>query len=79
KIAGAAIDTWWNYPEDEDSRKNTPPSDHPLNEFDNVVFSPHRSSHVEERERYRMESLIKILNSLNEGKLINVVDVERGY
>ena len=79
KIAGVAIDTWWNYPEDEDSRKNTAPSDHPLNEFDNVVFSPHRSTHVEERERYRMKSLIKILNSLNEGKMINVVDIERGY
>ncbi|MFW6142510.1 MAG: 2-hydroxyacid dehydrogenase [Candidatus Saliniplasma sp.] len=79
KIAGAAIDTWWNYPKGKDSRKNTSPSDYPLNEFDNVVFSPHRSSQVEEIERYRMESLVKILNSLNEGKLINIVDIERGY
>ncbi|MFO7793220.1 MAG: 2-hydroxyacid dehydrogenase [Candidatus Saliniplasma sp.] len=79
KIAGVAIDTWWNYPEDKESRKNTPPSDYPLNEFDNIVFSPHRSTHVEERERYRMESLIKILNSLNEEKMINVVDIKRGY
>ncbi|NIQ07129.1 MAG: hypothetical protein GWO20_15805 [Candidatus Korarchaeota archaeon] len=78
KLGGAGIDTWWVYP-DEDARSNTFPSHYPLDDFENVVFSPHRASHVRERERYRMQRLARILNSLASGVFINVVDLEAGY
>lgn len=79
KLGGAGIDTWWIYPPDKESRSDTFPSDYPLDEFDNVIFSPHRGSHVKEREKRRMEDLADILNSLNRGEEVNVVDVEEGY
>ncbi|MFW6041185.1 MAG: 2-hydroxyacid dehydrogenase [Thermoplasmatota archaeon] len=79
KIGGAGIDTWWIYPPDKNSRSETFPSNYPLNKFDNVVFSPHRSSHVEDREIYRMKDLARILNSLLEEKIINEIDMDMGY
>ncbi|MFO7991702.1 MAG: 2-hydroxyacid dehydrogenase [Thermoplasmata archaeon] len=79
KIAGAGIDTWWIYPPDEESRGCTYPSKYPIHQFDNVLFSPHRGSHVRERELIRMDDLADILNSLAGGEEINVVNLERGY
>ncbi len=79
KLGGAAIDTWWIYPPDEESRTDTFPSKYPLDRFDNLVFSPHRSTHVEDRERMRMNDLACILNDLYKGKERNVVDLEKGY
>ncbi|MBS3816538.1 MAG: hypothetical protein KGY76_03125 [Candidatus Thermoplasmatota archaeon] len=79
KLGGVGIDVWWNYPPDEESRSDTFPSNYPLNEFDNVIFSPHRGSHVRDRERYRINDLQDILNSLKEGEEVNVVDIDREY
>ena len=79
KVGGAALDTWWIYPPDEESRDDTFPSNYPLDEFDNVIFSPHRSTHIKEREKYRIQDLADTLNKLNKGEEVNVVDIERGY
>ncbi len=79
KVEGAGIDTWWNYPEDEESRKDTFPSNYPLDEFDNVIFSPHRATQIEERGEYRIRDLAEILKSLAKGEKVNLVDIERGY
>ncbi len=79
KIGGAALDTWWIYPPDEDSVKHTFPSKYPLYEFDNLVFSPHRSTHVLGREKKRAEDLACILNDLSRGIERNVVDIAKGY
>lgn len=79
KVDGAALDTWWIYPPDEESRDDTFPSNYPLDDFDNVIFSPHRSTHIKERERYRIEDLADTLNKLNNGEEVNVVDLEKGY
>lgn len=79
KIEGAAIDTWWIYPPDKESRSDTFPSNYTLDDFENVIFSPHRSSHVSDREKYRMKDLSRILNSINNDEIINKVDVGRGY
>lgn len=79
KVDGAALDTWWIYPPDKESRDDTFPSNYPLDEFDNVIFSPHRSTHIKEREKYRMQDLADTLNKLNKGEEVNVVDIEEGY
>jgi len=79
KVGGAALDTWWIYPPDDESRDDTFPSNYPLDEFDNVIFSPHRSTHIKEREKYRIKDLADTLNKLNKGEEVNVVDIERGY
>ena len=79
KVAGAGIDTWWVYPKNKDARSNTFPSNRHLWEFENVVFSPHRASHVRGREKDRMRDLAGILNSIARGAPINVVDLREGY
>jgi D-3-phosphoglycerate dehydrogenase len=79
KVGGAGIDTWWNYPKSVETRTCTQPSDHPLNEFDNVIFSPHRASDVDDREWSRMRHLAMILNSIKRGDPVNIVDLKHGY
>src|SRR6056297_108124 len=77
-IKGAAIDTWWNYP-GNNNKKNCGPGEYDFSIFDNIIYSPHRSSHIKNREYYRVNDLINILNNLYEGKVINRVDLEKGY
>ncbi|MHC4663278.1 MAG: 2-hydroxyacid dehydrogenase [Planctomycetota bacterium] len=79
KVGGAGIDTWWEYPKSAEARASTQPSKHPLSEFDNVIFSPHRASHSKGREPERMKSLAGILNSINSGAPMNLVDLKEGY
>ncbi len=79
QIGGAGIDTWWNYPSDQEARSNTAPSDHPLREFDNVVFSPHRAALVQEFEKERIKDLARVLSRLTEGKDVDLVKIEEGY
>jgi len=82
KLGAAAIDVWYNYPDSEESRADTPPSDYPLHELDNIVMSPHRAGglNASETERLRMLHLARLLNHAAEGKdLPNKVDLKRGY
>ena len=79
-LGGAGIDVWYRYPKDIASRSNTPPSEYPVHELDNVVMSPHRSGHVAGTEQRRMEHLCRALNAAAKGEAIpHRVDVERGY
>ncbi len=79
KVKGVGIDTWWVYPPDKESRDDTFPSNYPLDEFDNVIFSPHRATQIKERSLYRIKDLARILTSLEKGEEVNVVDIGRGY
>lgn len=79
KIGGAALDTMWIYPKDKESVSSTFPSKYPLDEFENVIMSPHRATHVMGREDDRMHSLAEILNSIRAGDPINVVNIQEGY
>ena len=79
KIGGAGIDTWWVYPKEKEAREHTYPSKHPIWEFDNVIFSPHRASHVEGREKERIKDIAQILNSIASGEPCNVVNRSQGY
>jgi phosphoglycerate dehydrogenase-like enzyme len=81
-VHAAALDVWYRYPTDEDSRKHTPPSAFPFHELDNVVMSPHRAGGggSEEVEKLRMAGLARLLNAAAVGEeMPNRVDVEAGY
>ncbi|MDH3591690.1 MAG: hydroxyacid dehydrogenase [Planctomycetota bacterium] len=76
----AALDVWWNYPQDEDAREHTPPANHPFHELDNVVMSPHRAGHCDGIERLRAQHLARLLDAAVRGEeMPNRVDLERGY
>jgi phosphoglycerate dehydrogenase-like enzyme len=76
----AGLDVWYNYPKDEDERTNTPPSQYPFHELDNVVMTPHLGGHSDMTEELRIKELAEMLNTAARGEpLPNPVDVERGY
>jgi phosphoglycerate dehydrogenase-like enzyme len=43
RIAGAAIDVWWQYPGSPEQDATTPPSRFPFHELDNILMTPHIS------------------------------------
>jgi len=76
----AGLDVWYNYPESEDDRKNTPPSEYPFHELPNVIMTPHLAENTDQTEAFRAEELAKLLNLAAKGEpLPNRVDVEKGY
>jgi len=79
-LRAAGLDVWYNYPTNEESRPNTPPSDYPFHELDNIVLSPHRGGGARETELLRMETLAHSLNAIPHGEPIpNKVDLQVGY
>jgi phosphoglycerate dehydrogenase-like enzyme len=79
-LRAAGLDVWYNYPADKAARSHTPPSAYPFHELDNVVMSPHRAGHFDEREMLRMRHLAALLNAAAKGKAMpNRVDLQAGY
>jgi phosphoglycerate dehydrogenase-like enzyme len=80
RLYGAGLDVWYNYPVEVSDRANTPPSDYPFHELDNVVMSPHRAGGSASSESRRMAGLAGLLNAAARGEpLPNRVDLEAGY
>jgi phosphoglycerate dehydrogenase-like enzyme len=79
-ILGAGLDVWYNYPGDKEARTSTLPGDHPFQELDNLVLSPHRAGHVQETEILRMKSLAELINTAVRGNDVpNPVNLDLGY
>jgi phosphoglycerate dehydrogenase-like enzyme len=80
QLAAAGIDVWYNYPTDEVSQANTPPSQYPFGELDNVVLSPHRGGDDKDIDVARMRDLAELLNAAARGnEMANRVNVVAGY
>ncbi len=80
QLAAAGIDVWYNYPKDEASQANTPPSQYPFGELDNVVLSPHRGGDDKDIDVARMRDLAELLNAAARGnEMANRVNVVAGY
>jgi len=79
-LAAAGLDVWYNYPTDETSRANTPPSQYAFGELDNVVLSPHRGGDEIDIDTARMQHLAELLNAAARGdEMPNRVNLEAGY
>jgi phosphoglycerate dehydrogenase-like enzyme len=79
RIHSAGLDVWWKYPGREGDPANTPPSEYPFGELDNVVMSPHRAGWVPGIEGVRMTHLADLLNAVARGERPNRVDLDAGY
>lgn len=80
RLHAAGLDVWYNYPADTDSRSQTPPSDYPFQDLDNVVMSPHRAGDSTGTEELRIIHLAEMLNAAAMGKSMpNRVDLHAGY
>ncbi len=72
RIAGAAVDTWYEYPVGEDDQPR--PSKFPFWELDNIIMTPHHSGATEGTRMRRALVVGENIDRLNRGEpLINVV------
>lgn len=79
-LGAAGLDVWYQYPREEDARRNTPPANRPFGELHNVVLSPHRAGLTQETERTRAEHVAAQLNRLAAGDpMQHAVDLAHGY
>jgi phosphoglycerate dehydrogenase-like enzyme len=80
RLGAAGLDVWYNYPRDEVAQTNTPPSQFPFRELDNVVLSPHRGGDEVGIDTLRMQHLADLLNSAARGAdMPNRVNLAAGY
>jgi phosphoglycerate dehydrogenase-like enzyme len=79
-IAGAAIDTWYNYTPEPDQAGCKYPFTRPFHELPNVVLSPHRAaSPLDDLPRWN--AVIENIRRYAQGhtEFLNVVDLTREY
>jgi phosphoglycerate dehydrogenase-like enzyme len=72
RIAGAALDVWWQYPDAAEPTRRG--SRHPFHELPNVIVTPHNSGWTEGTGRRRLAEIADNLNRFIRGDaLINLV------
>jgi phosphoglycerate dehydrogenase-like enzyme len=72
RIAGAAIDVWWQYP--DAAEPNRRGSRHPFHELPNVIVTPHNSGWTAGMVRRRWDEVAENLGRFVRGEpLINIV------
>ncbi len=77
-LAGAALDTWWQYPTGLTDTQH--PSSLPFHSLKNVVMSPHAASHTRNGKLSQMRQTIEnIVSFCTDGELVYPVDPETGY
>jgi phosphoglycerate dehydrogenase-like enzyme len=84
KIKGAAIDTWYNYPDSRFGDKQEPkpcfPSKFPFQDLDNIIMSPHRAWATDLNLFEITKELLLNINRFIRGEpLVNVVNLDEGY
>ncbi|MBI4218522.1 MAG: hydroxyacid dehydrogenase [Chloroflexi bacterium] len=81
RIAGAAIDVWWQYPASPAQDATTPPSSFPFHELDNILMTPHISGGTYGTSARRARVVAANIDRLYRGEpLVNVVrDLSRPW
>lgn len=84
KIKGAAIDTWYIYPDKRGGEEQEPmpcyPSKLPFHELDNIIMSPHRAWATDlSLFEITKELLLNINRFIRGEQLVNIVDLDEGY
>jgi len=79
-IAGAAIDVWYNYQPEPNSKGLKYPSSYPFHTLENVVLSPHRGASPMNDLR-RWDEQIEIISQFarGENQYLNTVNISEGY
>ena len=80
RIAGAAIDVWYDYRPEPDAGGRKRPHRYPFHELDNVVLSPHRAASPLD-DLGRWDEVVENLTRLSAGRtdFLNIVDLSREY
>lgn len=78
KLRGAAIDTWYNYPELGETDRA--PADYPIHKLENVLLSPHLGGYTPKAVAASIEEIFdKVDTYLREGAYPEAVDLEKRY
>jgi phosphoglycerate dehydrogenase-like enzyme len=64
----AGLDVWYNYPENDESRTNTPPANYPFHRLPNIIMTPHLAGHSDRTEILRAEKIAELLNAVLAGQ-----------
>lgn len=80
RIAGAAIDVWYDYEPEPDVEGRCFPYSLPFHELDNVVLSPHRAASPLD-DLGRWDEVVENIRRVEAGRsdFLNMVDTARGY
>src|SRR5271165_1888414 len=65
RIAGAAIDVWYQYP--QPGSKHASPSAYPFDQLGNVIMTPHDSGWTQAAMRRRLEGIARAISSFAHG------------
>ncbi len=76
-IRGAAIDTWWNYP--EKPMQFAYPSKYPFHALDNIVMVAHAAGFSADSVRRNWEDSVRNVVRFFQGKELENVVTEKGY
>jgi phosphoglycerate dehydrogenase-like enzyme len=77
-IAGAAIDTWYNYP--MNSKEVTYPSKKfDFHKLDNIIISPHRAAQIIGEVPYLDDAIYNINEFSKNRNYINKLNLDKGY
>ena len=76
-IAGAALDTWYQYP--KGGQDATLPSKYNFQELDNVIMSPHRAGFLKDKMPHLDDAVTNINNLYNGKPLINIINKQNSY
>ena len=79
RIGAAGIDTWWSYPASDAEVTSTAPSSHSFAQFENLVMSPHRASHVSDHDDAQLAEVATILHRIADGRPPRPVDRGEWY
>jgi phosphoglycerate dehydrogenase-like enzyme len=78
RIAGAALDVWYEYDPVPDEAGARYPYRRPFHELDNVVLSPHRAASPLDHTG-RWDDVTAIIGRYLDGRGVSAVALERGY
>jgi phosphoglycerate dehydrogenase-like enzyme len=80
RIAGAAVDVWFEYEPAADGEGHRYPFHLPFHTLDNVLLSPHRAGWTSPAPDYWHEIIENLRRfASDDGELLNEVDLRRGY
>ena len=77
-IAGAGIDTWYNYPK-EPGDKTYPSKKYDFHKLSNIIISPHRAAQIEGEFTYLDDAVDNIKKYLKNKDYINSLNMKKGY
>jgi len=77
-LAGAAIDTWYQYPDKNNYEKY--PSKFPFHELDNVIMTPHNAGYSDKALEENVLSVFDNIKRIyNKEEPINQINIDEGY